>query len=283
MVFRIPSQFDSFVASPSHAAQPALHRAVRPWRGALIVPGLRNSNREARDYIHVSAVETDGENRIELWPREFHVVRLPGRQLLRQVMSYVQHTAQPTCNFLPERLNPEYNEVNRANFRALSRQLHDNQEVVIAPWGQTSELGASGAGIIIYPASNSGAYLIGAIFDSTEFPDFMRPNQPQPPPLSIPGSVPGGSYPPQGMGPPSSPYSAHTRHPHSGSPRHSHPNSPTEHPSSGGSYRPIIPRDHRSSMPHGAAYPNLPSGSGSSPTNTASGSYSFHPQNPPFP
>ncbi|KAG2008087.1 hypothetical protein CC2G_013556 [Coprinopsis cinerea AmutBmut pab1-1] len=258
MVFRIPTQFDSFVASPSHPGQPAaLQRSPqRPWRGRLIVTGLRNSNRSATDYIQVSAVETDGDNRVELWPRDFVVQRLPNRPILRQMIQYVQQYAQPTCNFLPERLNPDFHEANRANFRTLSRQMNENHEVAIAYWGHTSELSQTGAGIVIYPASNSGAYLIGAIFHSTDFPDFIRhAASQQPPPLSIPASVP---YQSQAMGPPSSSYNSHPSHhrqPHTGSPHQSHPSSPTEQPGSAGSYRPIV---SRTPIPHGNPYPNMP-------------------------
>ncbi|KAH6890147.1 hypothetical protein BKA70DRAFT_394775 [Coprinopsis sp. MPI-PUGE-AT-0042] len=264
MVFRIPTQLDSFSSSNGQSVP----RRSRPWRGSFLVPGLHPSDRGRADYIQVSAVETDGDNRSQLWPQEFTVQNLH-RPLLQQVMHYVQQYAPPTCNFLPERLNPEYHETNRANFRALSRALSENNEVAIVRWNNQT-----GGGIIVYPATNSGAYLIGAIFYESDFPDFIR--QIQPPSLLIPTSV---GYP---MGPPSAygTHSAHFGHPQSSSPHHSHPSSPVDQPGSATSYRAIVPR---TPVAHGAPYSAVPSGpSGSSPTGP--GSYSnFQAQNPTFP
>ncbi|KAG6857065.1 hypothetical protein H0H87_010030 [Tephrocybe sp. NHM501043] len=56
MVFRLPTHLDSFVPPPS---QQGLDQ--RPWRGALIVSGMRPSDRGSSQTIRVTAVETDGD------------------------------------------------------------------------------------------------------------------------------------------------------------------------------------------------------------------------------
>jgi len=71
---------------------------------------------------------------------------------------------------MPNRLrDPNATTVNQANFRSFSRILFENQMVALAPWyGRIP-----GAGIIIYPTQNSTALLVGAIFLSSPFPEFV--------------------------------------------------------------------------------------------------------------
>ncbi|RXW20554.1 hypothetical protein EST38_g5300 [Candolleomyces aberdarensis] len=283
MVFRVPSQFDSFIP-PTRGPTPQASgdRPTRPWNGSLVVTGLRPSDRTISEKIHVSAVETDGENRVESWPAEMvlDILYNTDRDLRREISQWVNSTGQPTCNFIPQRIRAQnMHNYNLSSFRNLSKVLMENRTVAIAPW-RTGQVAYEGAGIVIYPAPNSSAYLIGAVFHSSGFPDFIR-SALSPivsiPPASVP-SYPQGQLPP--MGPSSSPYSAqshasHYRQPHSGSPQHSNSNSPVDHP--GSSYRYIVP------MPaHGPGqYPTQPSGSTSSP---GGGGYATgYPTNNPAP
>ena len=56
MVFRLPSQLESLVPPPyDQRTQPP------PWRGSIVVSGMRSSDRGSNQQIHVTAVETDGE------------------------------------------------------------------------------------------------------------------------------------------------------------------------------------------------------------------------------
>lgn len=56
MVFRIPSQLETFVPPPfTQRTHPA------PWRGQLLVSGMRSSDRGSNQELHVTAVETDGD------------------------------------------------------------------------------------------------------------------------------------------------------------------------------------------------------------------------------
>jgi hypothetical protein len=56
MVFRLPTHLDSFVPPP-----PELVPQSGPWRGTLVVSGLRASDKAATQDLSVTAVETDGD------------------------------------------------------------------------------------------------------------------------------------------------------------------------------------------------------------------------------
>jgi hypothetical protein len=62
MVFRLPTNtLEPFIPPPSQqVAQP------RPWRGALVVSGMRPSDRSSAQTIRVTAVETDGEKSVTI-------------------------------------------------------------------------------------------------------------------------------------------------------------------------------------------------------------------------
>ncbi|TEB23309.1 hypothetical protein FA13DRAFT_1640082 [Coprinellus micaceus] len=265
MVFLVPSQFDTFVPPPAGPGQRAPEESpTRPWNGDLVVAGLRPSDRTLSERIHVSAIETDGENRLDSWPNEFALDILytgSERDIRREMSHWVSQTGQPSVNFMPAPLRgSNQRDMNITLFRLLSKVLMDNRTVAIAQW-RTGELAYQGSGVIVYPAPNSSAYLIGAVFHSTDFPDFIR--SALTPTVTIP-AAPGvsisGSYQPH-VGH-SSPYSAHAPQSHyrnqqqSSSPHHSGPSSPIEHP--GGNYRYIVPMPSRTP----GQYPNQPSGSG---------------------
>ncbi|KAJ3536380.1 hypothetical protein NMY22_g6056 [Coprinellus aureogranulatus] len=287
MVFLVPSQFDSFVPPPTGAGQRAPEdSSTRPWNGDLVVAGLRPSDRTLSERIHVSAIETDGENRVESWPNEFALNILytsSERDIRREMSHWVSQTGQPTVNFMPSRMRgSNQHDTNIALFRNLSKVLIENHTVAVASW-RTGELVYQGSGVIIYPAPNSSAYLIGAVFHSTDFPDFIR--SALSPTVTIP-AAPGvsgsGSYQPH-MGH-SSPYSTHApqshyrNQPQSSSPHHSGPSSPIEqHP--GSAYRYIVPGPMPARTP--GQYPNQPS---SSSTNSG-GHYGagYPPTNPSLP
>jgi len=64
MVFRVPSHpVDELVPPPNIQSQ-----QPPPWRGSIIVSGMRSSDRGSSQEIWVTAVETDGEKYV-------HVVR----------------------------------------------------------------------------------------------------------------------------------------------------------------------------------------------------------------
>lgn len=115
-------------------------------------------------------------------------------------------------------------------------------QVAIAPWNAHDRL--PGAGIIIYPAQNSSALLVGAIFLTSPFPEFVAPSSPHGQMMHSPTVMQPRHPSYQQMG--SSPYGPMTRtHPHSSSSRHGHHPSPTDQPSPENKqdqYRYIMPR-----------------------------------------
>lgn len=242
MVFRLPTHLESFVP-PQYEHRPH----TGPWRGAIVVTGMRNSDRGSSQEIRVTAVETDGE-KVQQWPRQFFVHVMNDRSILRDVQAWVKQFTPPLCTFLPDRLREtNTHAVNQANFRSLSRILFENQTVAIAPWGTDA---FPGAGLIIYPAQHSSALLVGALFLYSAFPDFVVGGIPSP---TIPTSLHAmQARHPQYMTASSSySISPHHRHGHSASPR-SNPNSPLESHMGHRQepYRYIVPRTMTSSYPN---------------------------------
>lgn len=81
-------------------------------------------------------------------------------------------------------------------------------QVGISSWGSDA---IPGAGVIIFPASNSSSLLVGALFLTSPFPDFVLGS---PIPLS-PGAMPGYAAPYQSLSPP---YASSSRHHQTSSP-----------------------------------------------------------------
>ncbi|KAG6819787.1 hypothetical protein H0H93_008702 [Arthromyces matolae] len=207
MVFRLPTHLDSLIPPPSQQTPDQ-----RPWRGALIVSGMRPSDRGSSQAIHVTAVETDGDNRADLWPSQFftHIIQ---RSVLKDLQSWVKRHVPPLCTFMPDRhRDPNINAVNQTTFRSLSRILFESQTVAVASWGTDN---IQGAGIIIFPAQNTSSLLVGALFLTSAFPEFIVGTPSPPTPLSPPLHP---TYPPPFQQPLSS-YVASSRHHHSASPQ----------------------------------------------------------------
>ncbi|KAF8961769.1 hypothetical protein BDZ97DRAFT_1663802 [Flammula alnicola] len=168
MVFRLPSQLESLVPPPyDQRSQPP------PWRGSIVVSGMRSSDRSSNQEIFVTAVETDGENRAQQWPPTFYVRILHDQPILREFQAWMKGYIPPLplCTFMPNRLrDANLNTVNQTTFRSLSRILFENQAIAVASWAPNT---FHGAGVIIYPAANSSAVLVGALFFETSFPSFI--------------------------------------------------------------------------------------------------------------
>ncbi|KAJ8509447.1 hypothetical protein ONZ45_g8385 [Pleurotus djamor] len=144
---------------------------------------MRASDKASSQEIRITAVETDGDNRMDLWPTQFFARILHEQpNLLHDLQAWIRRNNPPLCTFMADRLrDPNANTVNQANFRSLSRVLFETQTVAIAAWN-TDKI--DGAGMIIYPSPNSSALLVGALFLYTPFPDFIL----SPAPVS-PGSL----------------------------------------------------------------------------------------------
>lgn len=66
MVFRLPTTLEPFIPPPSQQVA-----EQRPWRGALVVSGMRPSDRSSAQTIRVTAVETDGEKFVPVLDHSF--------------------------------------------------------------------------------------------------------------------------------------------------------------------------------------------------------------------
>lgn len=145
MVFRLPTTLEPFIPPPSQQSP-----QQNPWRGALVVSGMRPSDRSSAQTIRVTAVETDGEkfvhtftllllesisncghcSRTELWPSQFFAHITHGRPILRDMQAWVKRHTPPLCTFMPDRhRDPNINTVNQTLFRSLSRILFESQTV----------------------------------------------------------------------------------------------------------------------------------------------------------
>ncbi|KAF9500602.1 hypothetical protein BDN71DRAFT_1028871 [Pleurotus eryngii] len=248
MVYRLPTHLESFVPPPSAQVPQS-----RPWRGALIISGMRASDKGSNQEIRITAVETDGDNtrsRMDLWPQQFFARIVHEQVILQDVQAWVRHNNPPLCTFIADRLrDPNGNTVNQTNFRSLSRILFDSQTIAIASWN-TDKI--EGAGMIIYPSQNSSALLVGALFLYAPFPDFIMNAAPLSPGIISPS--PRHQY-PQHAASSSGPYTSSSRHHQtSSSQRHAtgHPASQSDPTNPGlrhDQYRYIMPRTVPSNYP----------------------------------
>jgi hypothetical protein len=153
-------------------------------------------------------------------------------------------------------------------------------QVAIAPWGTNL---FPGAGIIIYPAQNSSAILVGALFFVNAFPSFI--GGVSSPDLTVSPNMMQSSRQAQYQHPMVTvPYYGSPRPP----PHNSDPNSPVERPISNHGqdpFRYVLPRDGNL-----ATYPNLAQGSSSAeapwsnkPNNGNGYTYPSTHENPPYP
>ncbi|KAG7448444.1 uncharacterized protein BT62DRAFT_706570 [Guyanagaster necrorhizus] len=184
MTYRLPSNLESFVPPPAAQSSGPTSALTHPWRGTFIVSGMRASDKSSNQEIRVTAVETDGDNRVHTWPTNvmFSLTSPCALSIMSQVQSYIRQNRNspiPLCTILPDRLrDPNTNAVNLSNFRNLSRILYENEMVALASLSSASTPGTPQAppssGILIFPASNSTALLVGALFlDGESFPDFV--------------------------------------------------------------------------------------------------------------
>lgn len=144
MVFRLPTPLNSLIPPPSAQIPEQM-----PWRCSLNVTGMRVSDKDSHQTIHVTAVETDGDmcvagpifclfsyfcycSRADLWPLQLTSQITHGHQILQDVYAWVNRYTPPLCTFMPDRYrDPNLNAVNQTAFRSLSRILFETQTVCI--------------------------------------------------------------------------------------------------------------------------------------------------------
>ncbi|OCH87611.1 hypothetical protein OBBRIDRAFT_735843 [Obba rivulosa] len=170
-MFRLPTHLESLIPPPSEQVpQP------RPWRGIFVIPGAHQGT--PAQELYVTAAETEGDSKAEDWPSRFHVHVMEQRGSLQQIYDWAKRNSPPVCIFMPDRLPQQTNsQTNHAQFEAFAQYLLQNQFIAVASWGGTTP---RGAGIILYPTTTARAFLVGAIFLETRFPDFVTPLSPGP-------------------------------------------------------------------------------------------------------
>ncbi|KAA1472397.1 hypothetical protein DENSPDRAFT_179522 [Dentipellis sp. KUC8613] len=170
MVFRTPTHLESLVPSPAEQVPQS-----RTWSG-LFTLAFPDAGRSTYQDIYVTAAETDGDSRMDLWPGHLYVYLSQRRAGLQDIVSWVAHHSPPVCTFMPDNHpDPAYTTANHGNFLSFSQLLLDNQMVAFAPWNAPDRL--PGAGIMIYPTPTSGSVLVGAMFLSGPFPNFITFSQ----------------------------------------------------------------------------------------------------------
>ncbi|KIM91709.1 hypothetical protein PILCRDRAFT_822 [Piloderma croceum F 1598] len=167
MVFRLPTHLESLIPPPSEQIS-----LSRPWRGAFVLNFVDGGAKSSSQEICVTAVETEGDSRIDLWPSQFYIYMTRDRSTLHDFQAWVRRHAPPICTFLPDRIGePNATGANQRSFASLSRILLLNQMVAIAPWAASARL--PGAGVVLYPSQHSNNLLFGAILLTLPFPDFI--------------------------------------------------------------------------------------------------------------
>ncbi|KAI0002565.1 hypothetical protein BJV74DRAFT_607650 [Russula compacta] len=169
MAYRLPTHLGPLIPPPAEQAQQR-----RPWQGVLTLTFMGAAQGASQD-VYVTAAETDGESRIDLWPRRFYVYLGGRRTPHNDINAWVKRYAPPICALMADKLpDPAANESNQVTFTNLSRMLLDNQILAMAPWGVDN---LPGAGMMVYPTSSSPLLLVGAVFLSGPFPDFAAYQQ----------------------------------------------------------------------------------------------------------
>lgn len=164
MVFRLPTHLESFIPPPSHQVP-----LPRPWRGTFVVDGTTEGTSQE---IRVTAVELDGDSRVDLWPPQLYIYTTHEMSTLSDFLAWVKRHAPPICTFMPDRIDESHPiGTNQNNFALLSRILLLNQMVAVAPWAASDRL--PGAGVVLFPCRNSNNLLFGAILLTSQFPDFI--------------------------------------------------------------------------------------------------------------
>ncbi|EMD35266.1 hypothetical protein CERSUDRAFT_116070 [Gelatoporia subvermispora B] len=172
-MFRLPTHLESLIPPPNdQVPQP------RPWRGVFTIPGAHQGT--PTQELYVTAAETEGDSsQAEKWPSRFHVHVIGQRGVLQQIYDWTKRNTPPMCIFMPDRLPQQASsQANHAQFEAFAQHLLQNQLIAVASWGGSSTL--RGAGIILYPTATARAFLVGAIFLETRFPDFVVALSPGP-------------------------------------------------------------------------------------------------------
>ncbi|VDB91380.1 unnamed protein product [Peniophora sp. CBMAI 1063] len=147
---------------------------TRSWSGSFTLTSHPNLHGGYQN-VFVTTANTDMSAHTELWPPHLNVYT-PRRPVSRaEIANWVRRHSPPVCVFMANKHpDPAVNSQNQACFSSFVHYLLGNNFVAYAPWASPERL--PGAGIVLYPSDSTGdSLLLGAIFTSTPFPDFLPP------------------------------------------------------------------------------------------------------------
>jgi hypothetical protein len=161
----LPTHVASFIPPPSEQALRST-----PWRGSLVISDQRSPDRTTQS-IWITVTEVEGDSQLDSWPAHLFVNMTHFRPLLREVITWTEQHNVPTCVFMADRLrDPNETLTNQANFRSFVDILKQRSMVAIVSWNSER---VPGAGIVVYPAPDTGALLHCSVFVHSPFPDFL--------------------------------------------------------------------------------------------------------------
>lgn len=165
MSFRLPTNPDAFVPPPSEQLTLA-----KPWRGSFVYPQAQPSRSATLQEIFVTAAETEGDNRVELWKRRLslHVTR--SQMSSRDITAMMQRQSVSLCAFMPDRLqDPNAHSANQKHFNMLSQMLSRNNLVAFAPFDSNNR---RGPGVLIFSVlTPADSLLAGAVLMTPDLLD----------------------------------------------------------------------------------------------------------------
>lgn len=165
MSFRLPTNPDAFIPPPSEQLTLA-----KPWRGSFVYPQAQPSRNATLQEIFVTAAETEGDNRVDLWKRRLslHVTR--SQISSRDITAMMQRQSVSLCAFMPDRLpDPSAHSANQKHFNTLSQMLSRNNLVAFAPFDANNR---RGPGVLIFSVMTpADSLLAGAVLMTPDLLD----------------------------------------------------------------------------------------------------------------
>ncbi|KAF9652470.1 hypothetical protein BDM02DRAFT_3183513 [Thelephora ganbajun] len=166
MSFRLPTNPDAFIPPPSEQL-----KLAKPWRGSFVYPQAQPSRNVATlQEIFVTAAETEGDNRVDLWKGRLSLHVTKSQMSSRDITVMMQHQSVSLCAFMPDRLpDPNAHSANQKHFHTLSQMLSRNNLVAFAPFDTDNR---RGPGVLIFSVlTQADSLLAGAVLMTPDLLD----------------------------------------------------------------------------------------------------------------
>jgi len=135
-----------------------------------VYPQAQPSGNATPQEIFVTAAETEGDNRVDLWKRRLtlHVTR--SQMSSRDITAMMQRQSVSLCAFMPDRLpDPNAHSANQKHFNTLSQMLSRNNLVAFAPFDANNR---RGPGVLIFSVlTPADSLLAGAVLMAPDLLD----------------------------------------------------------------------------------------------------------------